>query len=427
MPSPKKNIILFVHKVQDYTVNSILEYNKKSKVKYRIGLITEKGPLLDPVLKQLIKQIDVHIECDTSSDKSIQKSVLPYQNQIIAITSRGDDGIPLLSKLIPHLPYLRTPSTESLLWATDKIWMRRRMFIYNKKITPSYTLVENISTKALQKIEEKVGYPAIVKPTGLGASKLVTIVYHRDELEQTLKRIFRTIKSVYEEAHGRWDPKVLVEQFMEGEMYSFDAQVTSRGKVYFCPPVHIKTGRSIGFDDFFGYSQMTPTLLSKKSIEDAEEVATEAIHALALRSTSIHIELMKMEKGWKVIELGPRVGGFRHELYNLSYGIDLTMNDILVRIPEKIKIPKKVLAHSVAMKFFAKKEGPLTKLIGIKKATELESFYKITVNKKIGDTCRYAKNGGASVFNIILSNPSRPKLLADIRRLEQMISIETHS
>lgn len=421
MPVPQKNLIVFVNKVQDYTIKSIREYSKKTGKKYRIALLTED----ETKEKDLKRQIDVHIVCDTTSEKTIQKAILPYIDQMVAITSRGDDGIPLLSKIIPHVPYLRTPTPESLLWATDKIWMRRRMFIYDKKITPSYTLVENISKKSIKKIEEKVGYPAIVKPTGLGASKLVTIVYHREELEKTLRRIFRTIKGVYEEAHGRWEPKILVEQFMEGEMYSFDAHVTSRGKVYFCPPVHIKTGRAIGFDDFFGYSQMTPTLLSKKSIGEAEKVATKGIHALALRSTSVHIELMKMEKGWKVIELGPRVGGFRHELYKLSYGIDLTMNDIHVRMPEKIEISKKVIGHSVAMKFFAKKEGRLTKLIGIKKAEELKSFYKITVNKKIGDMCRYAKNGGASVFNIILTNKSRPKLLADIRRLEQMIKIET--
>jgi hypothetical protein len=67
----------------------------------------------------------------------------------------------------------------------------------------------------------------------------------------------------------------------------------------------------------------------------------------------------------------------------------------------------------------------LTKLSGIKKATELKRFKNIKVNKKIGDRCLFAKNGGLSVFNIILFNTDRPKLLADIRRLEQMVSIET--
>ncbi len=425
MPQKSKNIIVFVYKIPDGTLDIIHKYEKQRGVKYRIALLTDSKQKISEKTKKQITSIDIHLSCDTHSDTEIQKMLLPYENEIVAITGRGDNGIPLFSRIIPHVPYLRASTPQSLKWATDKIWMRRRFFVYDKKITPSYTLVNALTKQSIKKIEEKVGYPAIVKPTGLGESKLVTIVYHREELEKTLRRIFRTIKSTYKKSDGMWEPKVLVEQFMEGEMYSFDAQVTSRGKVYFCPPVHIKTGRSVGFDDFFGYAQMTPTILKKSTIDAAEKIATKAIHALALRSTSVHIELMKMEKGWKVIELGPRLGGFRQDLYQLSYGINLTMNDIKVRIPEKIELPKKVLGHSVAMKFFAKKEGILKNLIGIKKAQTLQSFKKITVNKKLGSRCKYAKNGGASVFNIILFNKDRSKLLADIRRLEQIIHIET--
>ncbi len=420
-----KNIIVFVHKVSEEYINIIRKYQKDHKIKYRIALLTDIKQNDRKNIIKTAKATDIHMSCDTRSDLEIQKMLLPYEGQILAITGRGDHSAPILSRIIPHVPYLRTTTPQSLKWATDKILMRRRFRTYDKKITPNYILVKDSSKKTLQKIEARVGYPAIVKPTGLGESKLVTIVYHKEELEKTLKRIFRTINITYRRSSGNWEPKVLVEQFMEGDMYSFDAHVTSRGKVYFCPPVHIKTGRSIGFDDFFGYAQMTPTLLKKDSIRAAEEVATKGIHALGLRSTSAHIELMKMESGWKVIELGPRLGGFRQDLYALSYDINLNMNDIKIRIPEKIELSKKVKGFSIAMKFFAKKEGRLSKLGGILKAQTLDSFHKITINKKIGQVCRYAKNGGGSVFNIILFNKNRPKLLADVRRLEQMIKIET--
>jgi len=148
---------------------------------------------------------------------------------------------------------------------------------------------------------------------------------------------------------------------------------------------------------------------------------------LALRSTTAHVELMKTENGWKIIELGARIGGFRHMMYDFSYGINHTVNDILIRIPEKPIISKKIKGYTAAMKFFAKKEGKLIKLAGLKRAQELESFKKLYLNKKLGDVCAFAKNGGGSVFNIILFNAERSKLLADIRRLEQMIEITTKS
>lgn len=397
-----------------------------TKARYRIGLLTDSKTKIGPHYKKsLAARTDVHIVCDTHSPLAIQKALRPYQDDILAITCRGEDQIPLFAHIIPHVPYLRTPTTESLLWATDKIWMRRRLTSHNKKITPTYTLVSNTSKTALEKIARKVGFPAIVKPTGLAASRLVSIVYHKEELQSVLAKVFRRIHKVYKETGYHHEPQVLVEQFMEGEMYSIDAYVSTRGRVYFCPMVHIKTGRAIGFDDFFGYSQMTPTLLRPDSIRAAEHTATEAVHALGLRSTTVHVELMKTETGWKIIELGPRVGGFRHILYELSYGINHTLNDVRIRVPEKPLIHKKIKGYSVAMKFFAKKEGRLTKLAGIKKAQELGSFQKIYIHKKLGEPCHFAKNGGSSVFDIILFNKERSKLLADVRRLEQMIKIET--
>lgn len=427
MPSQKKDIILYVGKIHDYILRAIRKYEKKHHTKYRIALLIDsRNAPTEKTLSRLDqKEIDILITCDTNSDVSIQKALLPFKNEILAISTHGDAGIPQLSRVVPHVPYLKTATTTSLYWATNKIWMRRRLYIHNKKITPSYTLVEDTKKSSIEKIEKKVGYPAIVKPVSLGASKLVSIVFHREELEKTLKKIFKKIDTVYKESGYSGDRNVLVEQFMEGDMYSIDGYVTSRGKVHYCPMYHIKTGRAVGFDDFFGYQQMTPTLLKKASIDAAEAVSTEAVHALGLRSTTVHVEMMKTESGWKVIELGPRVGGFRHEMYEMCFGINHTMNDIAVRIPNKVVIPKKVLGHSVAMKFFAKKEGKLVKLVGIKKAQTLQSFKRVAVNKKIGDMCRYAKNGGSSVFNIVLFNPERSKLLADIRRLEQMIKIET--
>ena len=41
-------------------------------------------------------------------------------------------------------------------------------------------------------------------------------------------------------------------------------------------------------------------------------VATKGIHALGLRNTITHTELMKIDDEWKVIEIGVRMGGFRH-------------------------------------------------------------------------------------------------------------------
>jgi len=421
----EQNIIFFTGKLFGHMIDAVKDYAKKEKKEFRIGLIIDSKQKLDKFTESHLSEIDLVIKCDTQSSTEIQKALMPYQNQILSVTCRSEDQIPLLARILPNVPYIKAPTTESLEWSTDKISMRERLATFDKNISPPFKVVTDAKAKTLKDLNDEVGFPMIIKPSGMRASQLVTICFHKEELEASLKRIFKKIKSAYEENDGIWEPKVLVEQYMEGQMYTIDGYVTSDGKLYFCPIVSVKTGRSIGFDDFFGYQQMTPTLLNEESIAQAEETAAKAIIALGLRSTSVHIEMMKTEAGWKIIEMGPRVGGFRHMLYQFAHGMNHTMNDVLVRKDKKPVIPKKPKGFAVAMKFFAKSEGKLKSLVGIKKARELKSFKRLYTHKKVGDPCSYAKHGGKSVFDIIMFNKERSELLADIRRLEQMIKIET--
>lgn len=422
MKKPKKNIILFVGSAP---LGDMITFRKKIKKQYRLALAHTDTPTKELTAKRM-QAFDILIHINTTSETTLAKSLLPYVDEIVAVTCRSEAKIHEFAKVIPFVPYLRTPTIQSLLWSVDKLAMRRRFRAYNKKITPRYTVIHDASPKNIKKAIDKIGFPLIIKPSGLAQSLLVSLCFHKEEFEKNIKNTFRKINQLHKEyKDASHTPTVIVEEFMDGDMYSIDGYVNSRGKIYFCPMVFISTGRSIGFDDFFGYKQITPTRLKPSSIKEAEAVATDAIHAMGLRSSSAHVELMRTETGWKVIEIGPRVGGFRNAMYRMSYHIDHTENDVLIRIPRKPRIPKKVYGYTAAMKFFAPKEGIIRSITGIKKARELASFYEIDINKKVGDRAIFAKNGGKSVFNIILHHKDRAQLLADIRRLEQAITITT--
>ncbi len=365
----------------------------------------------------------VVIYADFSSAQKLQKALAPYKERFLAVTCRAEKNIPLFKKVIPHVPYINTPSELSLDWTTDKVKMRQLLRNYDKSISPKFTVVHDANKETLDRIERTVGFPLMIKPSGLAASLLVTICYHREELEANLKNTVRKINRIYKERKGRGEPQILVEEFMEGVMYSIDAYVNQRGVIYYTPLVHVKTGRAVGYEDFFGYMRITPVNLKPHKIEDAKKAAEKAIEAVGMRSTTCHIELMKTEDGWKVIELGPRVGGFRHEMYELSYGIDHSLNDILIRIPKKPIIAKKAKGYTSVMQFYARKKGKLTSIDGIIKVRKLESFKRIDVIKKVGDMCDFARNGDEPVFTIVLFNKDRSRLLADVRRLEQAIKI----
>lgn len=366
----------------------------------------------------------IELLCDFSSDQSLQKVLAPYKRRFLAVTCRAERNIPLLSRVLPHVPYLNAPTESSLEWATNKIKMRTMLRNYDKAISPKFLVVHDAEKETIDRIVKNIGFPLVIKPAGLAASLLVTLCYHREELEAALGKTVKKIDQIYKKKRGRGLPQILVEEFMEGSMYSIDVYVNQRGVMYFMPLVYVRTGRSVGYDDFFGYMRITPVNIQAHRIEAARQVAAKAVEALNLRSTTCHIELMRTEDGWKVIELGPRIGGFRHEMYELSYGMDHSMNDILVRIPKKPVLTKKVKGYTAVMQFYARSKGRLSALEGINKARKLSSFSKINIKKKIGDLCDFARNGDDPVFDIILFNKDRSELLADIRRLEQAVTIK---
>ncbi|HEU4677759.1 MAG TPA: ATP-grasp domain-containing protein [Candidatus Paceibacterota bacterium] len=419
----ERNIIVYVMTLPPGAIESIRAYEKREKRKFRVMLIKdvhhqrEKG-------RDDYKGLDILVECDFSVPARIAEALAPYQNELCAITCRAESYMARFVQVIPHVPYLRTPTTESLRWATDKLEMRRRFKLLAKRYSPKYAIVRANTKEERRRVIGRIKFPMIVKPANLAQSLLVSVCYHEDELKEVLAQSFKKIEKIYAE-NGRIEtPKMMVEEFMEGDMYSVDAYVNGLGRVYFCPMVRVFTRKNMGHDDFSNYIHMSPTGLKKKSVEAAHMAATAGIHALGLRNTTAHVELMKLDDEWKLIEIGPRVGGFRHKLHELSCDIDHSMNDILIRLPKRPILPKKCKGFAATLKWYPMKEGRITKLKGIKKCQELKSFAEISVLKKVGDLCKFAKNGGKAVFTLTLYNDERAKLLADIRRAEKLIDVQ---
>ncbi len=401
-------------------VEDVRAYEKQNDKSYRIMLIWDSKLKL-PETKT---GYDILIECDFSKPWKIAEALLPYQDELLAITCRSEANIARFAQVIPHVPYLRTPSTESLRWATDKYEMRKRLRLFDKKNTPVFTWVKENTAKERERVAQKVKFPMIVKPANLAASLFVTICYHHEELEKALRTSFLKLNKAYANDHRIETPKIIAEEYMEGDIYSVDSYVDARGVIYHCPMVRQKTAREIGHDDFYNYLQLTQTSLKVTTVEKAHKIAETAIHARGLRSITAHIELMKVDDDWKVIEVGPRCGGFRDVLYGMSCDINHTMNDVAIRISRKPIIPKKCKGHAAVLKWFATKEGKIIEMKGIKKLEELDSFHRISLNKRIGDRAVFARNGGRSVFNLFLYNADRSKLLADIRRIEKSVNIK---
>ena len=134
---------------------------------------------------------------------------------------------------------------------------------------------------------------------------------------------------------------------------------------------------------------------------------------------------MRTEDGFKVIEIGTRLGGHRDYMYEKAFGISISKNDLLNKLGIKISSIKKykVQKYVSVLHIFAKKEGKIKKIIGLSKIEKLKSIDNIKQLKKTGDSAKFAKNGGKAIFKIELSNYDRGSMLGDIRKIEENLKI----
>ncbi|HVU59700.1 MAG TPA: ATP-grasp domain-containing protein [Candidatus Saccharimonadales bacterium] len=421
-----KNIVLFINSIQPATYEALDIYKKKTgrrlvplvvvdeQIQASIHAVNSQGHLATHA------QV---VTADLDSIKSVRGALRPYEGRIVAVTSQYENSIHELQKVIPFLPYLPTPTETSLAWATDKKFMREAFDAYDPTLSPRSFEVHGASAQAVAMIERTMPYPVIIKPSGLERSLLVSVVHDRQELLQALTATFRQLRSAYQQLMKRLEPKVLVEEFMDGDMYSVDTYVAQDGTCYHTPVVKVVTGRKAGFDDFFGHLLLSSAGLAGKEVHGVYDAAERAYRALGLRATTAHTELMRTADGWRIIEVGPRIGGFRQELYSRGYGINHIVNDILNRAGEVPEIVTKPVAYAAVFETYARTEGTLESIEGLGDARRLPSYITMKAPYRKGDMLRFARNGGDAAIDIELCSPNQARLQADIDYLEEAIRI----
>jgi biotin carboxylase len=197
--------------------------------------------------------------------------------------------------------------------------------------TARYHLVKDLD-HALAFIQE-VGYPVIVKPdSGVGASDTWKI-----NNEQELKSFFCNLPST----------PYIMEEFVPGEICSYDAIVNSKGKVLF------ETGNisPISIMDCVNEHESIHFYIVDKLAEDLKAYGRACLKAFHVRSRFVHLEFFRLtsdhphlgRKGQIVaLEVNMRPsGGPTPDMINYAYSTDCYQHYADMMIFDTLKHQKK--------------------------------------------------------------------------------------
>ena len=206
-----KDIVLFVGKINNDHIASIKDLEELLNRKLRIGLITTLNKKIKPEME---KKIDILIRCDMNKSSAIEDALMKYRSKILTLMAKYEFSIELLTRVAPFFPYLRLSNNRSLRIANDKLEMRKTFRKYHPKISPKFIYVKKYSEVIVKQVIKEIGFPCVIKPTNLSASKLIVNCFYKGELEKNLKDVMKKIKALVKKASVVTIPKIIVEELI---------------------------------------------------------------------------------------------------------------------------------------------------------------------------------------------------------------------
>lgn len=421
---PMKNVVLYINDYYD-------EYGKAFR-----GLATYLGRklrgvmLVDKTLKEAGQNLPdtsgvfEEIVCDFSNDVELRAVIKQLEDNLLLVSCSAEKSQLAFQRVLPHVPYLPGPTERSLEWATHKGKMRELIGAYDAKLVPKVQPVVSAANEEIQRVLRRLSFPMIIKPTGLSDSALITKVSSEHELRTELRVAFAALHDTYSRNRGNGDPGIIVEEFMEGDQYTIDGYVNEYGKVWLLPLLRSKSAYHMGLEGFYTYQTETYNELTPEQDAAGQKAAEDAIHAIGLRSSIAHLDMYHTANGWKIIELGARPGAMRQEIYEVSYGVDHALNELLIKIGLEPEMGNGRLTHSMVFKVYPETEGEIDILEGIDEANRHPSVYKIFQFARPGDSILPITQGGSVVVQGVLYGNDVNRLREEVNQVRSAIKVK---
>jgi len=422
MKENNKNIILFVGNVPDKYIIQTKELEKKINRNFRIVLIAD----FDTEIKlssKYRKALSCVKRCNTENKKDIKEKLKDIKDEVLMTYFVYERYAVFYCEILKIIKLKNNPTIKSIKKSTNKMEMRKAFYKCDSNITPKFIQIKNKNSVNL--ISKKVGFPCMLKPSGLSRSRLITASNNPNELGKNLNEIFSKIEKIYKKEKIKTKPLILAEKKVEGKMYTVDVYVDNEQKIYLTPFIHQITAKDLGIDDFHIFARVNPSGLSEKEVKKASAVVKKGVSSLGLKNVIVHFEFMKTKNGWKIIEVGPRIGAYRIEMLDMSYSIKHFENYLLLRLNKKPIIKNKLICYSAFLEFFPQKKGYVESITGINKIRKLESFSGIVIKNRIGSRAGLSKDGYLHTLRVILKNKNKKIFISDLKEAKNLIKIRT--
>ena len=381
--------------------------------------------LRDKKLTKVGKEKDKYDYADFSSRETILAALesLPWQPDACATIY---ENYVLPAAIICEyygLPGMPVASAEA---CTDKYLMRSLFAKAPESISPDFA--EATSLEVVKDFAAKHDFPLILKPANLAKSLLVTKSSNLSELIENYQRTVEHINAVYAQYAPDRQPKIVIEEFLEGTVHSVDAFVDSDGTPHVMKEiVDYQTGYDVGYDDNFHYSRIMPSKLSDEEQAKFLYCAELGCRALGMKNSPAHIEIIMTAKGPRIVEIGARNGGYRERMYRLACGINTTENALKVWLGQQPEIVAQKHEPIAVLELFPKVSGNFAGIAHQKELEQLPSLEYLSVKPAPGAYIGKSSDGYKMAAVVILHHSDAAQFNQDLDFVNRNVYVITET
>ena len=367
------------------------------------------------------KKFKNRIVTDFSNEQTIYTALTQLKKPADGVIATYENYVLPAAYIARHLelPGMPIPAAEA---CTDKSVMRSLFAKAPEKISPAYAVVN--SEPELRAFAYAHSFPLILKPANLAKSLLVTKSSSIEELVNNYRHSISLLSTTYKKYAPNRAPKLLVEEFLEGTIHSVDAFVDASGEPHILNHiVDYETGYDIGYDDNFHYSRVLPSRLAQDAQKALIRCAEIGIHALGMKNSPAHVEIIMTKAGPRIVEIGARNGGYRERMHSLANGIDITRNALALALHEPLAVSATRDEACAVLELFPKQLGVFVGLENLKALQELPSFHYLSIKAKTGQTVGKSGDGYKMCAVVILHASTYDALKNDLVYVRNHVTV----
>ncbi len=366
-----------------YRTNAFIEAAR------RLGVQVVVGSELPQALSELSPGRTLTLNF-LNPEEATQAIVEFAKERPISAVVPSDDDTTILAAMASAALSLPHNSVQSVATARNKHLFRKTLAEAGLP-SPQFEILS--TDDAPDNVTPRTGYPCVLKPLFLAASRGVIRANDRTQFVEAFCRIAEILRTPEVETRGGAAARqILVETFMPGAEVALEG-LLSNG--------HLKVLALFDKPDpldgpFFEETlYITPSRFPAAVQEEIAASAAQAVKALGLQEGPVHAEFRVNEQGPWVIEVAARsIGGLCSR--TLRFGTGLSLEELILRHAMGMKLDSLEREGQAAgvMMIPIPRAGVLKEVRGLGKAESVAGIEEITISLRPGEHVVPLPEGG---------------------------------